>query len=206
MQRMPLRPERDPHRGVFFRSWLRDPFNVASVAPSSRWLAKLMASGVPPSARIVELGAGTGTLTSALLHAGVRPENLFLVEQHADFVTVLRARFPGATVVEADAVELTRSLGVLRGSVDYVISGLPILWFNRDKKAAILDEAFALLGPAGRFHQFTYLGRPPVGPRLLAELSLRATLLGIAPMNLPPAFVYRFERVGLAAAGSRESR
>ncbi len=39
------RPERDSHRAVFFRSWLRDPFNVASVAPSSRWLAKLMATG-----------------------------------------------------------------------------------------------------------------------------------------------------------------
>jgi phospholipid N-methyltransferase len=75
-----------------------------------------------------------------------------------------------------------------------VISGLPILWFNRDKKSAILAEAFELMRPQGRYQQFTYLGRPPVGPRLLAELGLRATLLGIAPMNLPPAFVYRFER------------
>ncbi len=83
---------------------------------------------------------------------------------------------------------------------------MPILWFNRDKKAAILDEAFALLGPAGRLHQFTYLGRPPVGSRLLAELSLRATLLGIAPMNLPPAFVYRFERAAVPVATLRDGR
>lgn len=194
MQPIRLRPERDPHRGVFFRSWLRDPFNVAAIAPSSRWLARLMATGVHPAARIVELGAGTGTLTEALLEVGVRPENLFLVEQHADFVAVLRARFPGATVIEADAAALTRPLGVLRGSIDYVISGLPILWFHRDKKAAILEEAFALLAASGRFHQFTYLGRPPIGSRLLTQLRLRAELLGVAPMNLPPAFVYRFER------------
>ncbi len=45
MQRTPLRPERDP----------------TPIASSSRWLAKLMATGVPPSARVVELGAGTGT-------------------------------------------------------------------------------------------------------------------------------------------------
>jgi phospholipid N-methyltransferase len=190
----PLRPERDPHRGVFFRSWLRDPFNVASVAPSSRWLARLMATGVHANACVVELGAGTGTLTTALLDAGVRPENVFLVEQQLDFVAVLRARFPRANVIEANAAVLTGPLGALRGRVDYVISGLPILWFNRDKKAAILAEAFELLKPRGRYQQFTYLGRPPVGPKLLAELDLRATLLGIAPMNLPPAFVYRFER------------
>ena len=89
---------------------------------------------------------------------------------------------------------MTQSLAALRGRVDYVISGLPILWFNRDKKAAILSETFELLKPGGCLQQFTYLGRPPVGPRLMAELGLRATLLGIAPMNLPPAFVYRFER------------
>lgn len=189
-----LRPERDPHRGVFFRSWLRDPFNVASVAPSSRSLAKLMASGVHAGACVVELGAGTGTLTTALIDSGVRQEDLFLVEQHADFAAVLRTRFPGANVIEADAASLTQRLGALRGRVDYVVSGLPILWFNRDKKAAILSEAFELLKPGGRFQQFTYLGRPPVGTKLLAELGLRATLLGIAPMNLPPAFVYRFVR------------
>ena len=190
-----LRPERDPHRGVFFRSWLRDPFRVGAVAPSSRWLAKLMATDVHAGACVVELGAGTGTLTTALIDAGVREQDLFLVDQAPDFAGVLRARFPQANVVHADAATLTRQLGALRGRVDYVISGLPILWFSRETKAAILSEAFELLKPDGRFQQFTYLGRPPVGPRLLAELGLGATLLGIAPMNLPPAFVYRFARL-----------
>jgi phospholipid N-methyltransferase len=188
-------PRRDAaYRGVFFRSWLKDPFNVASVAPSSRWLARLMATGVSAGSRVVELGAGTGPLTTAILDLGVLPEDLYLVEQHADFCAVLRERFPNAHVLQADAAALSASLDDLRGSVDYVISGLPILWFNRDKKAAILTEAFELLKPRGRFQQFTYLGRPPVGAKLLAELGLRPTLLGIAPMNLPPAFVYRFER------------
>ena len=189
-----LRPERDPHRGVFFRSWLRDPFHVGAVAPSSRSLAKLMATDVHAGACVVELGAGTGTLTTALIDSGVRQEDLFLVDQHADFTGVLQARFPRANVVQADAATLTQRLSALRGRVDYVISGLPILWFSRETKAAILSEAFELLKPDGRFQQFTYLGRPPVGPKLLAEHGLRPTLLGIAPMNLPPAFVYRFAR------------
>ncbi len=183
-----------PHRGVFFRSWLKDPFRVASITPSSRWLARLMATDVAPGARVVELGAGTGTLTEAIVECGVRQEDLYLVEQHTMFCDVLRQRFPGSHVVQADAATLTDSLGALRGTVDYVISGLPIVWFNRDTKARILQEAFALLRPHGRYQQFTYLGPPPVGGRLLDELGLRATLLGVAPLNLPPAFVYRFER------------
>lgn len=183
-----------PHRGVFFKSWLKDPFHVASITPSSRWLARLMATDVRPGARVVELGAGTGTLTEALVERGVRHEDLYLVEQHAMFCDVLRHRFPGSSVVQADAAALTDSLGALRGTVDYVISGLPIAWFNRDKKAKILEQAFALLRPQGRYQQFTYLGPPPVGGRLLDEIGLRATLLGVSPLNLPPAFVYRFER------------
>jgi phosphatidylethanolamine/phosphatidyl-N-methylethanolamine N-methyltransferase len=185
------------HRGVFFRSWMQDPFHVASIVPSSRWLAKLMATGLEPGARVVELGAGTGTLTEAILDRGVRPEDVYLVEQHGAFVDVLRQRFPGATVVQTDAAAVSAELGELRGTVDYVISGLPILWFNKEKKAQILREAFTLLRPAGRYHQFTYLGPPPVGPRIMASLGLRATLLGVSPINLPPAFVYRFERSGV---------
>jgi phospholipid N-methyltransferase len=183
-----------PHRGVFFKSWLKDPFHVASITPSSRWLARLMATDVAAGARVVELGAGTGTLTEAIVQQGVSEGDLYLVEQHAMFCEVLRQRFPGSRVVQADAAALTEVLGAIRGTVDYVISGLPIAWFNRDKKARILRAAFELLRPGGRYQQFTYLGPPPVGGRLLDELDLRATLLGVSPLNLPPAFVYRFER------------
>ena len=187
-------PRSAPHRGVFFRSWLKDPFHVASITPSSKWLARLMATDVGPGARVVELGAGTGTLTDAIVERGVRQEDLYLVEQHPMFCDVLRQRFPSSHVVQADAATLTESLGALRGTVDYVISGLPIVWFARDKKARILEESFALLRPRGRYQQFTYLGPPPVRGRMLDELGLRATLLGVSPLNFPPAFVYRFER------------
>jgi phosphatidylethanolamine/phosphatidyl-N-methylethanolamine N-methyltransferase len=197
-----LQRKSSSHRTAFFRSWLQDPFNVASVVPSSRWLARLMAADLGPGARVVELGAGTGTLTDAILARGVRPADLYLVEQCAPFVDILRSRFPKALVLRADAADLAKHFEPLIGTVDYVISGLPILWFAKDKKTRILAEAFSLLRPDGRFHQFTYLGRPPVGNRLLASLGLRATLIGVSPINLPPAFVYRFERSASAAAAA----
>ena len=167
---------------------------MASVVPSSRGLARLMAKDLDADARVVELGAGTGTLTQAIIERGVQPRNLHLVEQNAAFASILRIQFPAATVVQASAEFLPEHLSVLTGTVDYVISGLPILWFDKEKKTRILARAFELLKPAGRYHQFTYLGRVRVGNRILDTLSLRTTLLGMAPMNLPPAFVYRFDR------------
>jgi phospholipid N-methyltransferase len=153
--------DRRPREALaFFKSWLKDPFHVASVTPSSRWLARLMATDVGPGARVAELGAGTGTgtLTDAIVERGVREEDLHLVEQHAMFCEVLRQRFPASAVVQADAAALADSLRSLLGTVDFVISGLPIVWFNRDTKAKILQAAFGILRPRGRYQQFTYLG------------------------------------------------
>lgn len=182
------------HRGAFFRSWLQDPIGVASIAPSGRLLAKLMAEDIGPGARVIELGAGTGTLTQALLANGVEPRHLHLVEQNESFVRILRRRFPDTHVLPVDAARLAAHLPHLVGRIDFVISGLPIVWFRREAKIRVLEGAFKLLGPTGRFHQFTYLGRPPVGSRILKALGLRASLAGFAPLNMPPAFVYRFER------------
>ena len=181
------------HHAAFFKNWLHDPFQVASVVPSSRALAKLMAAGLHPGARVVELGAGTGTLTQAILERGVRAADLHLVEQNDAFASILKMRFPGATIVHQDAQTLNESLRELAGTIDYVISGLPILWFNREKKTRILDATFTLLKRGGALQQFTYVGRPPVGSKLMADLGLKARLLGFA-VNFPPAFVYRFTR------------
>jgi phospholipid N-methyltransferase len=188
------RKRHSSHGAVFFRNWLQDPFNVASIAPSGRLLAKLMATGLGAGSRVVELGGGTGTLTQGILDSGVSPLDLHVVEQNAAFVDILKIRFPGVHVVPADAASATQYLGEVLGSIDYVISGLPLLWFDKDKKTRILSEAFSLLRPDGCFHQFTYLGRPPVGGRILAGLRLKASLIGMSPINLPPAFVYRFQR------------
>lgn len=182
------------HRRVFFRNWLQDPFKVASVTPSGRMLAKRMAAGLAPETTVVELGAGTGTLTDGLHEAGVLDRNLCLVESNPEFAEILRRRFPEATVLAVDADTLDTALPALVGRIDCVISGLPILWFPRPKKIAILKAVFAMLQPDGFMRQLTYFSRPPIAENLLRELGLQARLDARAPLNLPPAFVYSFRR------------
>jgi len=178
----------------FFLNWLQNPLTVGAVAPSGRELARLMTAGLSSGARVVELGAGTGTLTQAILERGVHASDLHIIEQNEDFASILRGRFPSCEVVAGDAEHLARHLHGLRGSVDFVISGLPLLLFTAARKARVLQQALTMLARGGCIHQFTYGGRCSVGRALLARYGLRASLLGVAALNIPPAFVYRLSR------------
>ena len=181
------------HLRHFLRGWLRDPRGMGAVAPSGRALARLMATGVHRDATVLELGAGTGTLTEGLLASGVQPANLYVVERDPELVAVLRPRFGGCHVIEADALAVQRELpaGI---TFDFVISGLPLLLFTPEQRRELLGEILELLRPNGCYHQFTYGGRCPIDRETRRRLGVDTRLLGIAALNLPPAFVYRLTR------------
>jgi phospholipid N-methyltransferase len=183
--------------GHFFKSWMRNPLAMGAFAPSGKWLAKLMAKDVTAGAKVIELGAGTGTVTEALLANGVAPNDLHLVERDPQFVKILRRRFPRCPIMAADALELDR--GLQPGAFDFVISGLPLLCFSPGKRYRALQQALQLLKPEGRLHQFTYAGRCPVDREMRADFQIESVLLGVAALNLPPAFVYRLTQRACAA-------
>jgi phospholipid N-methyltransferase len=179
--------------GHFFKGWIRNPLAMGAFAPSGKSLAKLMAKDVTPAARVIELGAGTGTVTEALLANGVSPSNLHIVERDPQFVKILKRRFPRCHVIAADALELELPFDAT-AAFDFVISGLPLLCFSPEKRYRALQQALQLLKPNGCLHQFTYAGRCPVDRDLRALLRVDSELLGIAALNLPPGFVYRLTR------------
>jgi phosphatidylethanolamine/phosphatidyl-N-methylethanolamine N-methyltransferase len=180
--------------GQFFRSWMQDPLAIGAVAPSGRTLAKLMVSGLYAGARVMELGSGTGTVTRAILDCGVAQSDLYLVERNESFARLLRQRFPHAALLQEDATSLSDATRSLAGSFDFIVSGLPLVLFSRAQKQRLIERAFELLKTAGAFHQFTYGLRCPIRRAALASLKLDSALIGIAPFNVPPAFVYRLHR------------
>jgi phospholipid N-methyltransferase len=180
--------------GQFWKSWFKDPKLIGAVAPSGRALAKLMSTGLKPGARVIELGAGTGTVTEALLATGVRPEDLYLLERNEAFFDILSRRFPRSPLIAADALDLRERFASELGTFDFVVSGLPLLLFEPAQKAQLFDQIFAVLKPNGAYQQFTYGLRVPIDRENRERLKLKRKLLGWAAINIPPAFVYRFTR------------
>ena len=172
---------------------------MAALSPSSRQLAREMVVQLPPGARrVVELGAGTGVFTRALLEKGVAPRDLLVVELNPELHGLLQQRFPDAHVVNADARDLARIMAERQfaepGGVDAVVSGLGFLAMPRPVQREILDAVFQVLGPNRPLIQFTY---GPVGPLprgLLDELGLRSRRTGVVWRNVPPAAVYVYTR------------
>ncbi len=179
---------------LFFRRWLAHPLRVGSIIPSSKALARLVAKNTVHSRDdiVVELGAGTGTITRGLLDAGLDERNLFLVEVDKDMLACLRRRFPKATVIDGDATRPSEILPPeVVGRVDSLISGIPALQFPLDKQRAYMDECFAVTKPDGIVVQYTYSLKSPLPHEKLGLLGQR---LGIAVANFPPAHLWRYSR------------
>jgi phosphatidylethanolamine/phosphatidyl-N-methylethanolamine N-methyltransferase len=178
----------------FIRSWLEKPLSIGAVTPSGRVLARAMARYVEPGVPgpVVELGPGTGPVTEALVAHGVDPARLVLVEFNPAFCQLLRARFPAATVIQADAYGLRRALSsLLRQPAAAMVSGLPLFTKPVRTRVRLLRDALSLLLPGAPFVQFTYAVVPPI-PRSFAGVQAEASER--IWMNLPPARVWVYRK------------
>jgi phosphatidylethanolamine/phosphatidyl-N-methylethanolamine N-methyltransferase len=192
---MSRRPTKPREALSFFRAWTLNPRQIGAIAPSGAALADLITREITPaSVPVIELGPGTGVFTYALLARGVAQRDLTLVEYGADFVDLLQTRFPQARVLRMDAARLGRHDLFDPATVGAVVSGLPLLNMSSRKIFGIVAGAFDYLRPGGAFYQITYGPCCPVPRRLLDRLGLKATHLGRALPNVPPANVYRITR------------
>ncbi len=182
---------------VFFSKWLKSPLSVASVTPSSTQLAKAMAASLPENeGLVIELGGGTGPITHALLEAGVRPDNLVVIERDRHFHRYLQQRFPGINVVCGDALQLTSLLASLSANrpTRAVVSGLPMLSMNALTQKDLLKQSMCLTGGEGPFIQFSYGLSSPLKKTVEKELGLISRRVAQVWRNVPPAKVWMYEQ------------
>lgn len=173
---------------------LDNPLRIGALVPSSSGLARLMASQVKLGSgqAILEIGAGTGAVTAALLEIGVPRDQLYVIELDGRLHRYLQERFPGVTVLQGDAARAPELLPSHRvGRISTVVSSLPMRPMSFDTQAAITRAALAVLAPGGALLQYTY---PPGSPLPGDRLGLTGRCVGRVWWNLPPAAVWRFTR------------
>ncbi len=192
---MPLLPR---HLAAFLAAVRRSPATVGAVAPSSSRLAAQMATMVPPVQEpvVVELGSGTGSVTTAIeCRLGGRGRQV-AVEIDVVLANYLRAEHPDVEVLVGDAVYLERLLAEHQvPAVDAVVSGLPWSLIDVDAQRAIVHAAARSLGSGGCFATIAYLHSLPMTRArqfrsLLDEVFNEVHITRTVWWNLPPGLVY----------------
>lgn len=179
---------------LFYKRLLKNPKALGALAPSSLALSNFICRHVEatPDSFVVEIGAGTGRFTRALLRYGVAPSQLFVVEMDPELCNFLNKHFPQVTVINGDASRLLEILPPhVIGKVSTVISGIPLVNLSESLQAGIADACFAVLAEGGQMLQFTY---GPVSPLSCRKLGLHKKRLGHVLWNFPPAVIWAYKR------------
>jgi phospholipid N-methyltransferase len=181
----------------FLKQWVRNPRELGSLTPSSRFLTREVVGQIDFSRarRIAELGPGTGVFTQAILDRLAPDGQIIAVDTNAAFVQHLRHEIPDRRLhpVEASAERIDALIAEAGWpGVDAVVSGIPYSLLPRPVMRGILEASRRALGEEGLFvgYQYSTMLRPHLLD-VFGNVHYRSVLL-----NLPPAFVYTC-RVGV---------
>ncbi len=176
---------------------MRSPLKIGAFLPSSRSLARAMAAEVDiekPGA-IIELGAGTGAVTHALLQAGIAPERLVVIERDERLHALMSAQFPHLNVLCADAAHMDTVLDATGATqINAIVSSLPLLSMPRPVRQAIEHHMATLIGDDGILIQFTYGPKSPISRSQMHKYQLQGKRMKLVMANVPPAHVWVYRR------------
>lgn len=179
----------------FLRESIRNLRATGSVAPSSRFLCRAIASKIEPAHAdvVVELGPGDGVITRFILNRLKPNARLLIFEINDAFVEKIRATFddPRLVVIHDSAENMGRyfkEMGV--ESVDYFVSGIPFVMLPESLAESITTKCYHWLRVGGGFIQFHY------SPLLI---SFYRRIFGnvdvdVVALNIPPAIVISCEK------------
>nr|WP_302104855.1 methyltransferase [Polycladomyces sp. WAk] len=175
-------------RMAFLLRFFRSPRMIGSITPSSAHLVRAMLDPIPWERvnTVVELGAGTGVITEALVQRTHPETRVIVFEQDSRLRDLLFHRFP--YIDHADHAEklgeVLERYGI--GRADCILSSLPFTNFPKGMRQVILDEVAERLAPDGMFVAYQYsLHMLPLLRERFQRVSFRLVF-----WNLPPAFVY----------------
>jgi phosphatidylethanolamine/phosphatidyl-N-methylethanolamine N-methyltransferase len=180
---------------MFFRRWLANPLQMGSIIPSSDALCRRVVRHTKRTTdeAVLELGAGTGVMSRALLEGGVPPERLIVVEIVPEMAAYLRRALPGVLVLEGDARELPSLLAPQwHGRIGSVVCGIPLVLLALAEQRRFIS-AIETVAPGRGFLHYSYCATSPLPWR---KHGLSAKREAWTPLNFPPASVWRYVPAG----------
>lgn len=173
---------------------IKNPFAVGAVAAASPQLVSDMVAEVDARRDlVVELGAGTGVITRALLESRRYRRGLVSIEIDPRLAEIARnGRAEGAEVIVADALDLDYLFHA--GRVDSIVCSLPLTLFSGARLDRLFEAARAVMSDDAAF--VFYLYRMGLWTRRYQKVMARArrhfpTVIERPTVwrNLPPARV-----------------
>jgi phospholipid N-methyltransferase len=183
---------------LFFKRFLKRPFQIASIVPSSRALVERVADKVDfERARVIaEYGPGEGVHSREIARRMRRDCQLLLFELDPAFSRDLERQFaddPRVHVINQDAARLPLELR-RRGIeyCDYILSGIPFSILKIDKKRALLRKTHDALAPGGRFIIYQVTNELKQHAKLFERAKSEYFL-----QNIPPMFITAFDKADI---------
>ena len=182
-----LRPQQDD-RLAFLKGFLREPKDVGSVIPSSRFLERRMVrmAGVADADSVIELGPGTGGTTRAILAAMPEAPTLLAVELDPVFADLVRGFDDKRLFVHQGSAENLRELVATHRlkPPQAILSGIPFSTMPVDVGHRIIEAIRDVLAPGGCFVAYQFRGAVADRARpILGEPEVSLELVNIPPMR-----------------------
>jgi phospholipid N-methyltransferase len=143
----------------FMKTFLKDR-NIAALTPTSPYAVQriLNCMDFTRDIVVVEYGPGTGAFTKVLLEKLSPKSKLVLIDTNPQFVSILKkVEDPRVHVFNESAeniLDILKRAGAARA--DYILSGIPFSFFNKDLKMRIIRNTQKALGRDGRFLVYQY--------------------------------------------------
>jgi len=151
---------------VFLREARKTFRTTGAILPSSKFLANKAVSilnGLPPNARILEAGPGTGAVTEYIFPK-LRPgDRLTLAEIHDGFVAELRRRLES----HPKWMPYRHQVDVFHGPIqelpkdqkfNAIVCGIPFNSFSPELADEVFGDLFRRLLPGAQLSNFEYIG------------------------------------------------
>ncbi|TET05834.1 methyltransferase domain-containing protein [Candidatus Dependentiae bacterium] len=148
----------------FVKGFVKNPFKVGSILPCSSYVGeeiikyykKQIMSHHEQPIHILEVGAGTGSLTEVIVKYLRHSDHLDIIEISPDFCTILQEKFGNYQNVSIHCNSITEWQPSYQ--YDFIICTLPFVSFEKSFMNKVIDHLLNIIKSGGIFSYVSFAG------------------------------------------------